>query len=148
MQEQALSGELRSRMLGWRHGGFSAHNQVQVSGQDPEARKKLAGYGAIGATLRNPHCGSGAFTNKKAPRTGNQTHKSPRDHGFWPDASRELDRFSYRFTCPAPTLWGTHFAGGTITTVPLPVLPRSPVAPVSPVDPVAPVSPVDPGAPV
>src|ERR1035437_6198862 len=56
--------------------------------------------------------------------------------------------------------WGTQRAGGevgTITTVSLPVfprspvapvLPRSPVAPVSPVDPVAPVSPVDPGAPV
>ena len=45
-------------------------------------------------------------------------------------------------------------AAGTTTTVPPPVLPRSPVAPVSPVlpvdpvEPVAPVDPVDPVAPV
>ena len=31
-------------ILDQRHGGFSVHNQVRVSGQEPEARKKLAGY--------------------------------------------------------------------------------------------------------
>ncbi len=31
-------------MLGWRHSGFSVHNQVRVAAQDAEGRKKLAGY--------------------------------------------------------------------------------------------------------
>ncbi len=44
VQEQALSEELRSRMLGWRHSGFSVHNQVRVGEQNTEGRKKLAGY--------------------------------------------------------------------------------------------------------
>ena len=44
VRAQALSGEMRDRMLGWRYSGFSVHNQVRVDAQDPEARKKLAGY--------------------------------------------------------------------------------------------------------
>ena len=40
VQQQALS----SRMLGWRHSGFSVHNQVRVGEQEAEGRKKLAGY--------------------------------------------------------------------------------------------------------
>jgi len=43
VRAQALSGEMRDRMLGWRYSGFSVHNQVRVDAQDPEARKKLAG---------------------------------------------------------------------------------------------------------
>jgi hypothetical protein len=44
VRAQALSGEMRDRMLGWRHGGgFSVHNQVRVDAQDPVARQKLAG---------------------------------------------------------------------------------------------------------
>jgi hypothetical protein len=39
VQQQALS----SRMLGWRHSGFSVHNQVRVGEQEAEGRKKLAG---------------------------------------------------------------------------------------------------------
>lgn len=31
-------------MLGWRHSGFSAHNEVRVRADDAEGRKKLAGY--------------------------------------------------------------------------------------------------------
>lgn len=31
-------------MLAWRHGGFSAHNEVSVAAEDAEGRKKLAGY--------------------------------------------------------------------------------------------------------
>jgi hypothetical protein len=31
-------------MLAWRHGGFSAHNEVSVAAADAEGRKKLAGY--------------------------------------------------------------------------------------------------------
>lgn len=31
-------------MLAWRHGGFSAHNQVRVGEGDAEGRSKLAGY--------------------------------------------------------------------------------------------------------
>jgi hypothetical protein len=34
---------LRSRMLGWRHSGFSAHHEVRVPAEDAEGRKKLAG---------------------------------------------------------------------------------------------------------
>lgn len=41
---RAIPEALRSRMLGWRYSGFSAHNQVRVAAQDPEGRKKLAGY--------------------------------------------------------------------------------------------------------
>jgi hypothetical protein len=44
VQEQALSQALSSRMLGWRHSGFSVHNQVRVDEQNTEGRKKLAGY--------------------------------------------------------------------------------------------------------
>jgi len=36
-------GGLRSRRLGWRHCGFSAHNEVRVPAEDAEGRKKLAG---------------------------------------------------------------------------------------------------------
>jgi hypothetical protein len=39
----ALSQELRSRMLNWRHSGFSAHNEVRVKAEDAEGRRKLAG---------------------------------------------------------------------------------------------------------
>ena len=31
-------------MLAWRHGGFSAHNEVRVPAEDAEGPKKLAGY--------------------------------------------------------------------------------------------------------
>jgi len=31
-------------MLAWRHGGFSAHNEVSVAAEDVEGRKNLAGY--------------------------------------------------------------------------------------------------------
>jgi hypothetical protein len=40
----ALSEELRQRMLGWRHSGFSAHNEVRVKAEDAQGRRKLAGY--------------------------------------------------------------------------------------------------------
>ena len=44
VKREALSKELRARMLAWRHGGFSAHNEVGVAAEDAEGRKKLAGY--------------------------------------------------------------------------------------------------------
>ena len=44
VKNEALSEELRSRMLTVRHGGFSAHNEVRVVAEDAEGRKKLAGY--------------------------------------------------------------------------------------------------------
>ena len=44
VRNEALSNELRARMLAWRHGGFSAHNEVSVGARDAEGRKKLAGY--------------------------------------------------------------------------------------------------------
>jgi hypothetical protein len=44
VKNEALSKELRARMLAWRHGGFSAHNEVSVAAEDAEGRKKLAGY--------------------------------------------------------------------------------------------------------
>jgi hypothetical protein len=31
-------------LLGWRHSGFSAHNEVRAPAEDAEGRKKLAGY--------------------------------------------------------------------------------------------------------
>ena len=43
-KNEALSEELRGRMLAWRHGGFSAHNEVGVAAEDAEGRKKFAGY--------------------------------------------------------------------------------------------------------
>lgn len=42
--ERAISKELRSRMLEWRHSGFSVHNRVRVAAEDPQGRTKLAGY--------------------------------------------------------------------------------------------------------
>jgi len=44
VMREALSKELRARMLAWRHGGFSAHNEVSVAAEDAEGRKTLAGY--------------------------------------------------------------------------------------------------------
>jgi hypothetical protein len=44
LKSNVLSKELRTRMLAWRHGGFSAHNEVSVAAEDAEGRKKLAGY--------------------------------------------------------------------------------------------------------
>ena len=43
-ENEAISEELRSKLLGWRYSGFSAHNQVRVGAEDAEGRKKLAGY--------------------------------------------------------------------------------------------------------
>jgi hypothetical protein len=43
VKERAISEELHSRMLGWRHSGFSVHNQVRAAAEDAEGRKKLAG---------------------------------------------------------------------------------------------------------
>jgi len=42
--EENVLKELRARMLAWRHGGFSAHNDVRVAAEDAEGRKKFAGY--------------------------------------------------------------------------------------------------------
>ncbi len=44
VENEALSEALRSRMLAWRHGGFSVHNEVSVAPEDAEGRKKLAAY--------------------------------------------------------------------------------------------------------
>jgi len=44
VRERAISEELCGRMLGWRYSGFSVHNGVRVAAEDPEGRKKLAGY--------------------------------------------------------------------------------------------------------
>jgi hypothetical protein len=43
-ENDAISERLRSRLLGWRYSGFSAHNQVRVGREDAGGRKKLAGY--------------------------------------------------------------------------------------------------------
>jgi hypothetical protein len=42
--KDALSEELRTKLLGWRHSGFSVHNQVRLGAGDAEGRRKLAGY--------------------------------------------------------------------------------------------------------
>jgi len=39
-------------MLAWRHGGFSAHNDVSVVAEDAEGRKKIAGYMLRSRALR------------------------------------------------------------------------------------------------
>jgi hypothetical protein len=39
-----ISEDQRTKLLGSRYSGFSAHNQVRVGGEDAEGRKKLAGY--------------------------------------------------------------------------------------------------------
>jgi hypothetical protein len=44
VENEALSEQLRGRMLAWRYSGFSAHNEVSVAAEDAEGRKKLAGY--------------------------------------------------------------------------------------------------------
>ena len=44
VKNEALADELRRRMLGWRHAGFSVHDEVRVPAEDAEGRKKLAGY--------------------------------------------------------------------------------------------------------
>jgi hypothetical protein len=44
VREGAIAPELREKLLGWRHSGFSVHNQVRLGEHDSEGRKKLAGY--------------------------------------------------------------------------------------------------------
>jgi hypothetical protein len=44
VENEAVSEELRRRMLAWRHGGFSVHNEVRVAAEDAEGRRTLAGY--------------------------------------------------------------------------------------------------------
>jgi hypothetical protein len=39
----AISEDLRSKLLGWRYSGFSAHNPVRIGEGDAEGRAKLAG---------------------------------------------------------------------------------------------------------
>ena len=39
VNNNARSEGLRSRKLGWRHSGFSAHNEVRVPAEDAEGRK-------------------------------------------------------------------------------------------------------------
>lgn len=61
-KEWAISEELRSRILEWRHcGGFSVHNRVRVAGNDPEGRQKLAGY-----MLRAPLSLAKMFARRRA----------------------------------------------------------------------------------
>jgi len=43
VENEAVSEELRARILAWRHGGFSAHNEVCVGAEDAEGFKRLAG---------------------------------------------------------------------------------------------------------
>lgn len=40
----AISEDLRRRLLGWLHSGFSVHDRVRVGEEDAEGRQKLAGY--------------------------------------------------------------------------------------------------------
>ncbi|MEX2198161.1 MAG: transposase, partial [Burkholderiales bacterium] len=37
VSQHALSEDLRGHMLGWRHSGFSVHNQVRITAEDAEA---------------------------------------------------------------------------------------------------------------
>jgi hypothetical protein len=50
VENEALSEELRGRMLRWRYSGFSVHNEVSVAADDAAERKKLA------ATCCAPRC--------------------------------------------------------------------------------------------
>ncbi len=43
-KNEVLADELRQPMLGWRHAGFSAHNEVRVAPEDAEGHKKFDGY--------------------------------------------------------------------------------------------------------
>ena len=54
-EEGAISGELRCKLLGWRHNGFSTHNQVRVAAENAQGRKKLAGY-MLRAPMRWRRC--------------------------------------------------------------------------------------------
>ena len=58
VENGALSEELCSRRLAWRHGGFSAHNEVGVAAEDAERRKRLAGYMLRAPQLALPETGS------------------------------------------------------------------------------------------
>ncbi len=51
VRQQALSEALRSRMLGWRYSGFSAHNQVRLGEEDAEGRKKAKLPGDAGRPM-------------------------------------------------------------------------------------------------
>lgn len=65
VKNEALSGELRRRMLAWRHGGFSVHNEVSVAAEDAEGRKTLrlraAGVTSYHAAWLKPRVENGSF---------------------------------------------------------------------------------------
>ena len=44
VRKQVILPPLAARMLGWRHSGFTVHNQVRVAAGDSEGRKSLAAY--------------------------------------------------------------------------------------------------------
>ena len=44
VRREVIPPALAGQMLGWRHSGFTVHNQVRVAAGDAEGRKRLAGY--------------------------------------------------------------------------------------------------------
>lgn len=43
-REGKIDDALIKKLLGWRHSGFSIHNQVRIDGRDQDGREKLAQY--------------------------------------------------------------------------------------------------------
>ncbi len=53
----AISEALRVKLLGWRHSGFSVHNEVRVAQDDAAGTTKLAGYMLARADRSKIHLG-------------------------------------------------------------------------------------------
>ncbi len=69
VKNEALSDELRKRMLAWGHSGFSAHNEVRVAPEDAEGRKQLAGYMLRAPKKASPQAGAALPAPSEEPAT-------------------------------------------------------------------------------
>ena len=92
VKNEALAEELRARMLAWRHGGFSPHNEVCVGAEDAEGRKTLAGYmlrapmslqkmtydAATGTVIYRARMHAGLKRHRLSCRTESHASKQPR----------------------------------------------------------------------
>ena len=88
LRHAAISEDLRAKLLGWRHSGFSVHNQVRVAEHDPEGRKKLAGY-----MLRAP---KSLEKMTYDPATGTVIYRSKMQRAARREAARERCRACHR----------------------------------------------------
>ncbi len=116
VQKQALSEELRSRMLGWRHSGFSVHNQVRGGEENAAGRGKPAGY-MVRAPMSlekmryNPNTGTVIYRSKMHLGLKRNFQVIPARSGWSCCAATFLTAMSISFATSAGTRTGRAVSG-------------------------------------